>query len=64
MNVNWYQDQRYWLHGVEGDHLSTVWMSLDPAPAKKLYEDTAPNDPGRRRGNDYQPRGRSGGLNC
>ena len=36
MNVNRYQDQRYWLHGVEGDHLSTVWVSLDPAPAKKL----------------------------
>ena len=31
MNVNWHQDQRYWLHGVGGDHLSTVWMPFNPA---------------------------------
>ena len=48
MNINRYQDQRYRLHGVEDDHLSTVWMSLDPAPPKQLYADTAQNDQGRR----------------
>jgi len=31
MNANWHQDQRYWLHGVDGAHLSTVWMPFNPA---------------------------------
>ena len=31
MNVGWHQDQSYWLNGVKGDHLSTVWMPFNPA---------------------------------
>ena len=29
MNVGWHQDQRYWLHGVEGDSLCTVWLAFN-----------------------------------
>ena len=29
MNIGWHQDQRYWLHGVEGDRLCTVWLAFN-----------------------------------
>jgi len=29
MHVGWHQDQRYWLHGVEGDNLCTVWLAFN-----------------------------------
>ena len=29
MNVGWHQDQRYWLHGVEGDSLCTVLLAFN-----------------------------------
>ncbi len=31
MYVGWHQDQSYWLNGVQGDHLTTVWMPFNPA---------------------------------
>ena len=31
MYVGWHQDQSYWLNGVRGDHLTTVWMPFNPA---------------------------------
>ena len=31
MYVGWHQDQSYWLNGVKGDHLTTVWMPFNPA---------------------------------
>ena len=31
MYVGWHQDQSYWLNGVQGDHLTTVWMPFNLA---------------------------------
>ena len=29
MEIGWHQDQWYWLHGVEGDRLCTVWLAFN-----------------------------------